>query len=145
VAAKHRELDEFVRLLEALQAQVAEPKRVRWAVVYIHYVVEYRVHQILGFKPGLEDLKGVANQYSAEYAHIINAGKIMLLDLLCTVFEIPNPGGEWITGPEFGGAGAAAIGVMLDDPAQQLTVIRPHLAAWCSRYANTLSEMGLPE
>lgn len=142
IAASTGETRKFLQLWEAVQQEVADPRRRRWAVVYTKYVLEYRVHQILGRRPASHDLSDIAAEANADFACIIDTGKVSLYDVLCTVFEVP-PRDRWVTGPEFGAAGSAAIGALLDNPARQLSAIRPHLAAWCTRYADILSEMGL--
>jgi hypothetical protein len=85
-AAEIGDPDEFAGLWQSLEREVTDQQRGH-AGVYVFYILEYRVHDILQRRPAPSDLHDLAVRASARYQRIIRPTEASLYDTLCTVFK----------------------------------------------------------
>jgi hypothetical protein len=132
--------DDFAGLWLSLEREVTDHQR-GLAGVYVWYMLEYRVHDILQRRPTLEDLHEVASRGNAKFAKLIKENETSLEDTLRTVFKFSSAKTQ-VTGGRLFVAGSAAVSVLLDDPDAQLSAMRAPLAGWYARHAAKLRELG---
>jgi hypothetical protein len=141
-AAAHRgDPDQLADLWLKLEREVSEKGRDQ-AAVYLRFLLEYRVIEILGRRPTVEDLHELSISTYTRYRQVIREDEEVLEDLLGTVFKFLPPE-RYVKGARFMVLASAAVGVLLDDPASQLDAIRPPLARWYRRHENKLRELGM--
>jgi len=92
-------------------------------------LLRHRVARLLGRRPGYgEDISQIAGYAEARFGAVIGEPE-MLKNVLLTVWKLAVPRQE-VTGGPFLVVGAAALGVLLRDPAADLEAARPDLSAW---------------
>jgi hypothetical protein len=99
---------------------------------YLWYLLRYRVVELLRRRPTAEDLHELASRTYPRYRQVVRESVITLEDTLRAYFRLPPIGSQLPAGRWFVSA-TATVGVLLDDPATDLEVIRPSLAEWRSR------------
>jgi len=143
LAAGHRgDPDEFAGLWLSLERDATDHQR-GLAGVYVYYVLEYRVHDILQGRPTPQDLHDLANRAYPRFAKLIKENEASLEDTLSTVFRFASAD-EQVTGGRLLVAGSAAISALLDDVDAQLSAIREPFPRWYARNAAKLTELGPP-
>jgi hypothetical protein len=127
VAAAHRGDDEaHVAPLLRYEREVPHDGR---AGLYLWYLLRYRVAELLGRRPGQEDLHALAGCIYPAFAKLIRGDRSQLEDTLLTVFGLAAEDRK-VSGGRGVVMGSAALGVLLDDPESELAAMRPHLAQW---------------
>ena len=111
------------------------------AGIYLWFLLRYRVAELLGRRPGREDLQAVAERYYPQFAKLIRGDKSQFEDTLLTVFSLA-PEDRKVKGGDAVVMGSAALGVLLDDPEAELAAMRPHLAEWWQANAHEFRELG---
>jgi hypothetical protein len=113
---------------------------------YLLYLLSYRVKEVLADnKPTAEQLHLLAQRTYPRFNEILGrAEQVQLEETLRTAFDMA-PLAAGITPAEFTVFAAAALGLLWDDPDQQLTVIRPQLARWWNRHHDNFVRQGLKE
>jgi hypothetical protein len=115
------------------------------AGTYLWYLVHHRVLRLLGRTPTAEDLRLLAEDANPRFARALPAARTdrtILERTLWTFFDLAAED-EQVTGGRLVLAGAAALGVMLDDPAAQLAAVKPHLAEWWRENLDDFRSQGL--
>jgi hypothetical protein len=134
IAAANRGDDNtFLKLLKRFDAGWSDKTRDE-ASIYLFYLVKYRVVEMLARRPAAEDLHELAVRTYDKYAKVVREPPGTLEDTLRAVFKMP-PDGAQQAGARLFVSGAAAAGVLFNDPSADLAVIRPHLAEWRLRSA----------
>lgn len=110
------------------------------AGAYLWYLLRYRIGTILGHRPSREELAQLAGEFYPDFSRIVRVDQSRLEDVLLTVSEMASKerevkGGMAIT------LQTAALGVMLDDAENQLSVMRPKLASWWRRNSDKFNAM----
>lgn len=85
------------------------------AGAYLRYLLRCRVAELVGGRPGVEDLQALAGRHYPAFSRLIRGAERQLADTLLTVFDLPHTTGRC--------------------PEAELTAMRPHLAAWWARNA----------
>lgn len=130
----------FAGLWLSLEREVTDHQR-GLAGVYVWYMLEYRVHDLLQRRPTPEDLHEIASRGSPKFAELIKKDEASLEDTLRTVFRFSSANKQ-VAGGQFFVAGSAAVSVLLDDPDSELSAMRAPLARWYARHAAKLRELG---
>lgn len=112
------------------------------AATYIWYGLRYRVIEIMERRPTPEDLHELAISTWPRLGELIHGDDRLVEDLLRSVFRFP-PLRDEITGAKLIVLGSAALGALLNDPAADLDVIRPHLAEWWRRNLEDFRRQGI--
>lgn len=132
--------DEFARLWQKLEAEVTDDQR-GLAGIYVWYLLEYRVHDILQRRPVPADLHRLASDgANSRFLKIIKKNEASLENTLRTIFKFAS-GDEQVTAGRLLVAGSAAISALLDDTAQ-LDAMRAPLGRWYSTHAARFRELG---
>jgi hypothetical protein len=131
--------DEFADLWQRLEREVTDHQR-GLAGIYVWYIVEYRVHEILQRRPTPQDLQQLAGTANSRFATLIRQTEASLEDTLCTVFKFAS-GDRQVTGGRLLVAGSAAISVLFNDTAA-LQKVRAPLARWYAAHAAKFRELG---
>jgi hypothetical protein len=141
LAAAHQgDADAFIRATEQLtQTQPLAGQRLAGA--YLLYLLQYRVIDILGRRPTLEDLQQLARRASPKYGRLLRVEASLPEDTLRTTFKLASPERE-VKGGRFAVSSSATLGVLLDDPQPDLEVMRPHLAEWWRRNEEKFRDLG---
>ena len=132
--------NELSRLWLQLERELSDHQR-NLAGVYVWYLVEYCVHDVLQRQPTPGDLRDLATEAAPKFAKLIRAGEVDLESTLRTVFRFAAPD-QQVTGGRLYIAGSAAVSVLLSDPAA-LQAIRAPLSRWYSRNAAKLAGLGI--
>lgn len=104
------------------------------AGAYLRYLLRYRIAVILGHRPSHEDLVQISENFYPKFARIIRGDRSQFEDTILTVFELASEDRK-VKGGRALVLGTAALGVMLDDPENELAAMRPNLAKWWQRNA----------
>jgi hypothetical protein len=139
-AGNQGDADELSGLWQTLEREVSDDQR-GLAGVYVWYLVQYQVIDVLGRKPTVEDLHELAVSIHPKFSKLIRWDIERLEDMLCTIFELAPPGRQ-VTGGQLVVSASAVVSVLVDDPISQLAIIRPPLARWSARNAGTLRKLG---
>jgi hypothetical protein len=139
-AADIGDADEFAGLWQSLERELTDHQR-GLAGVYVFYIVEYRVHDILQRRPGPADLHDLAVRASTRFERIIRPTEASLYDTLCTVFKFA-PADRQVTGGRLLVVGSAAFAALTDGPSSELQAIRLPLARWYAAHAQKFRELG---
>lgn len=99
---------------------------------YLLYLLRYRIAEQLGRRPTTDDLRQIAEQHQNAFNVVIRDGHL-LEAALRTAFDLSSKDQD-LTGSRFAVAGAAALGVLLRDPAAEMMAMRPTLANWWQRW-----------
>jgi hypothetical protein len=99
----------------------------RLAGAYIHYLLEYRVIELLKRRPSPEDLQSLAAQKAEMYSQLLPANPVPLVDTMLTTFKLATPDRE-VKGGRFAVTSTAALGILLDRPLEQLATRKRGLA-----------------
>jgi hypothetical protein len=113
---------------------------------YLLYLLNYRVKEVLATnKPTAEQLHLLAEMTYPRFHEILGrAEQVQLEETLRTAFEM-TPLAAGISPAEFTVFAAATLGLLLDDPDQDLAVIRPRVATWWNRNRDSFVRQGLKE
>ena len=113
---------------------------------YLLYLLSFRVKEVLQTKqPTADQLHNLAEMtYPRLRAVLGRASETHLEETLRTAFEMP-PLAAGISPGEFMVFAAAALGLLLDDPDEDLARIRPRLASWWNRNHESFVRQGLKE
>lgn len=85
----------------------------RLAGAYLLYLLQYRVIEILGYRPTREDLHRLSDRATPKHAGLLQVEASLLEDRLRTTFKFPSPQTE-LKGGRFAVSSSAALGVLLD-------------------------------
>jgi hypothetical protein len=97
--------------------------------VYLLYLIQYRMAEILGHRPSEADIRELAERGQDRYLVLIKQ-KIRMADVLSTAWEMAPPD-RTVAGVYFWIGGAVALAALLDDPPRpELAKMRPYLAEW---------------
>jgi hypothetical protein len=132
-AANRGDGNTFLKLLQRFDSGLSAQRRDE-ASAYLAYLLRYRLAEILTRRPTAEDLHDLAVQAHPRYAQVVTEPAGTLEDTLRAVYKMP-PTGLQQSGARLFVSGAAAAGVLFDEPSADLAAIRPHLAEWRSRSA----------
>jgi hypothetical protein len=108
---------------------------------YLWYLLRYRVAEMLGGRPSPQDLHALAGRYCPHFSKLIHGDQRQLEDTLMSVFAFADED-KRVRGADAVVMGSAALGVLLDDPAHELTAMRPYLAEWWLRNKADLESAG---
>jgi hypothetical protein len=138
-AASKGNADSVVRDALRWPAEVSLAGQQR-AGLYLRALMEYRIKEILQRKPTEDDLGQLAVRVFPNFSHILPlAGQWQLEEALRRACRMA-PRGASIPAGEFMAFGAVALGVLLDNPNEQLLNMRPHVAAWWRRNQDKFPE-----
>jgi hypothetical protein len=114
--------------------------------VYLLYLLSFRVKEVLQTnQPTADQLHNLAVMTYPRFRAVLDrADEAHLEDTLRTAFEMPALG-TGISPGEFMAFAAAAVGLLLDDPDDDLARIRPRLASWWDRHHESFVRQGLKE
>ncbi len=114
--------------------------------LYLFYLLGFRVKEVLlTQKPTPEQLHDLAvTIYPGLRAILDRADQAHLEETLRTAFDLP-PAGTGVSLGEFAVFAAAAVGLLSDEPDQDLARIRPRLASWWNRNYESFVTQGLTE
>jgi hypothetical protein len=113
------------------------------AGTYIWWLLRYKVAQMLGRRPSEADLHDIAAQAHSRFAAVIREPSIFE-SVLLTAWKLAPPEQE-VTGGRFLVAGVTALGVLMDDPAEELARARPDLSAWWRTNVDKFRAQGILE
>lgn len=127
VAAAHAGDNEaYVAALTRLGRDLPKPDIRSGA--FVRYLLRYRVAQMLSREPDAADVAALARQARNRFSELIKVPN-GLDAVLLTAFELA-PDDRKVSGADGVVLGAAALGVLLDEPAVDMAAMRPHLDAW---------------
>jgi hypothetical protein len=132
--------NKLARLWLRLERELSDRQR-KLAGVYVWYLVQYCVAQILQRSPTAGDLHDLAVRGDPKFAQLIRAGEVNMEKTLRSVFQFASPD-QQVTGGQLYIAGSAAVSALLSDPAA-LEAIRGPLSRWYARNATTLTDLGI--
>lgn len=114
--------------------------------VYLLYLLNHQAKEVLANnKPTAEQLHFLADTTYPRFRRILGrAEQVQLEETLRTAFEMP-PLAAGITPAEFTVFAAAVVGLLLDNPGQELAFVRPRVAAWWKRNHDNFVREGLKE
>jgi HPt (histidine-containing phosphotransfer) domain-containing protein len=135
IAAAHRGDGEASRL--AVIRLETEAPADGHAAAYVWYLLQYALFDYFDRKPTVDDLQRMARRRHPRFAQVIRGDAGALEDLLRSACNIPADGRR-VTGGMFVVLGIAALGVILDDPAEQLEQMKPHLTDWWQKKGRDL-------
>ena len=137
VAAHRGDAEAHVAPLLRYEREVPRDGR---AGLYLWYLLRYRVAELVGRRPGPEDLHALAERFYPPFAKLIRADRSQLEDTLLTVFGLTAEDRK-VSGGTGVVMGSAALGVLLDDPETELAAMRPHLAGWRRAHADEFRDL----
>jgi hypothetical protein len=142
IAASRGDKDEVHKAIMRMAKEVPDDGV---AGTYLWFLIQYHVAKLLGHQPTADELHQLADDISARFLRAVPAARTdqsILERALRTVFDLAAEE-EQVAGGRIVVVGAAALGVMLDDPSAQLESMRPLLAEWWRRYQDDFREQGL--
>jgi hypothetical protein len=140
-AGSRGDADEMVRYWSEHERQISNDQR-GLAGVYVWYILQYRVIEIVDRVPTVGDLSGLVNNIYPKFARLILRDEDYLLRVLMSIFNLISPE-QQVRGGEIVVSGSAAISALLENPAGELILIRPHLSQWLMRNRSRLDELGI--
>jgi hypothetical protein len=113
----------------------------RLAGLYATYLLKYRTAAVLGHPPGIDDVSALAARLQADFDQMLPRSPAgCLVETLLVSFELNSarPSGTYAT---FALRSLVALGLHLDTPANDLALMKPHLANWCLRRADSIRQV----
>ena len=113
---------------------------------YLLYLLSFRVKEALqANKPTEQQLHDLAVEIYPKLHEILeNADQIRVEETLRIAFELPPVAGG-VTPGDFGVFAGAVLGLLMDNPDQELAAVRPRLAGWWNRNHDSFLRQGLVE
>jgi hypothetical protein len=104
--------------------------RQKQASLYVWYLLRNAVGEIIEWRvPSDEDLQRISHAYFGGFRALVGRDESTFEDLLLRVWERPRRAGKMSFG-DLAVLGAAAIGILYQDPDKSLAWVRPRLNTW---------------
>jgi hypothetical protein len=144
-------LGHAITLAHGGHAEVFVPEAMSWADemplvaqqragLYVYALLNFQIQQILRRKPTAPDLQILARQIERPFTRILDrASSRQIEETPRRAFEM-RPLDRQPAGGEFLLFGITVLGILLDDPNEQLQRIRPHIAEWWPRSQDRFPE-----
>jgi hypothetical protein len=135
VSAAHRsDANAFASTTTEL-TRVLDLERQRVVGLYVVYLLRYTLADIVGGRaPSADELTRLAREHGQAFDALLPRAEPRLLErTLLTAYKL-IPARDEIDGALFSVSAAAATGILVKDPADDLNAIRPHLIEWCERH-----------
>jgi len=115
------------------------------AGTYLWFLIHYHVPRLIGHPPTAADLYQLARRIHARFTQAVPPARrdhTLAERALRTFFDFAVED-EQVNGGLLVITGAAALGVMLDNPLAQLQVMKPYLADWWRQNLDDFRDQGL--
>ena len=135
VSAANRGDEEAFASTTTELTRVLDLEQQRVAGLYLVYLLRYALARAVGgHRPEAQELMPLASEHGHAFSALLQrAAPDLLVRTLLTAYKL-IPAKDEVSGALFSLAATAALGTLLEDPANDLAAMRPHLVEWCDRH-----------
>ena len=135
-AARAGDRTEYLRAFSGLASDYTLASQ-RLAGAYVTFLLRRQLNRTIGISPSVDEIDALATRIRPHFHLVLPNESHLLVHLFAAAYERGEPD-EAVRGARFTYCGLAALGVLLENPAQQLAEGRPDLERWCAGGADIL-------